>query len=212
MRSLELDRAHCCFRSHSLFPNDTLSGTPHIPQGTLVELPYRTTSRRRLPFRRTDPGFRNAKPEASHETRIFRVALGRIQINHSTPKHTIARKNPWRRLIVRRRARIPSDYTDHAQGSTYANDAINVSICQPKTGGLTTLSTFNPEYTEQFFGQNQTIFGYKGLRVQMRFAAHDLYPNVEISYDQKFKSVGDTKATDLLSVLRKFLPEGITVF
>ena len=39
----------------------------------------------------------------------------------------------------------------------------------------------------------------------MRLAAHDARTNVEISYDRKFKSIGDTKATDVLEILKSWV-------
>ena len=42
----------------------------------------------------------------------------------------------------------------------------------------------------------------------MRFAAHDLRPNIEVSYDKKFKAVGDTKAADINGILKEWTPEG----
>ena len=33
-------------------------------------------------------------------------------------------------------------------------------------------------------------------------------PNIEISYDKKFKAVGDTKATDIHEILKEWTPEG----
>lgn len=33
-------------------------------------------------------------------------------------------------------------------------------------------------------------------------------PGVEVSYDKKFKSVGDTEATDIPATLTPFLPKG----
>ena len=41
----------------------------------------------------------------------------------------------------------------------------------------------------------------------MRFAAHDLRPNLEILYEKKFKAVGDTKATDIEGTLKEWTPE-----
>ncbi|KAJ6155375.1 hypothetical protein N7470_005941 [Penicillium chermesinum] len=57
------------------------------------------------------------------------------------------------------------------------------------------------------FGDEEQIFGYKGLIIRLRFAAHDLRPHVHISYDERFKAVGETSATDLLGALKPFIPE-----
>lgn len=47
-----------------------------------------------------------------------------------------------------------------------------------------------------------------GLIIRLRFAAHDLRPHIHISYDEKFKTVGDTSAVDLIKTLSPFIPEG----
>ena len=96
-------------------------------------------------------------------------------------------------------------------GASNANESISISICQPGPDAPQALSNFHPEFTELFFGQNQSIFGYRNLAVDLRFAAHDLYPNVKISYDEKFKSVGETKATNLPKILKEYLPQCMSI-
>lgn len=68
------------------------------------------------------------------------------------------------------------------------------------------LSTFHPEFTYPIFGDEERIFGYQGLRIRFCFASHDLRLSVKISYDKKFKSVGDTKATDIEETLKDWIP------
>jgi len=79
---------------------------------------------------------------------------------------------------------------------------------QPGDTKPKTLSTFHPQFTYPIFGDEEQIFGYKGLVIRLRFAAHDLRPHVHISYDERFKAVDDTTATDLLGALKPFVPEG----
>lgn len=71
----------------------------------------------------------------------------------------------------------------------------------------TTLSTFNPQYTYPIVGEEEIIFGYKGLNIQLRFAAHDLRSNILISYDEKFPPVGDVEAVDLNKQWKDWVPE-----
>ena len=96
--------------------------------------------------------------------------------------------------------------TDNIAGSSDANQVIEISFVQPGPGGPKPLSTFHPKYTFQIFDEEERIFGYQGLRVHLRFAAHDLQPNVEVSYDEKFDAVGGTKAMDIEDTLKEFLP------
>lgn len=80
------------------------------------------------------------------------------------------------------------------------------SLLRPGIHPFKTLSSFHPRFTYPIFGEEERIFGYQGLRINLRFAAHDLYPNLEISYDSKFVPVGDTKATDIVEILKESLP------
>lgn len=96
--------------------------------------------------------------------------------------------------------------SDRSTGSTSANEAIQITISQPSKGGPEQIYSFNPEYTEQFFGQDQSIFGYKDLDVKLRFTAHDVYPNLDITYSDKWKAVGDTRAVDLKKIFKEYLP------
>ncbi|RAL17716.1 histone acetyltransferase catalytic subunit HAT1 [Aspergillus homomorphus CBS 101889] len=89
-----------------------------------------------------------------------------------------------------------------------ANDALHLSLVQPADDAkLKTLSNFQPQFTYPIFGDEEQIFGYKGLIIRMRFAAHDLRPHLHISYDEKFKPVGDVVPVDLLKTLKPWIPE-----
>ncbi|KAJ5081934.1 hypothetical protein NUU61_010198 [Penicillium alfredii] len=88
-----------------------------------------------------------------------------------------------------------------------ANDAVHITVVQPSETKPKTLSTFHPQFTYPIFGDEERIFGYNGLIIRLRFAAHDLRPHVHISYDDKFKAVGDTAAVDLLGALKPFVPK-----
>jgi histone acetyltransferase 1 len=58
------------------------------------------------------------------------------------------------------------------------------------------------------FGDEEQIFGYKGLKINLRYNASDMRPNFQIMYNKKFKAVGDTEPTDVKAVLEDFLPKG----
>lgn len=77
---------------------------------------------------------------------------------------------------------------------------------QPSSDGLRPVIEFQPQFTYPIFGEAESIFGYKDLEIGLRFAAHDLKPNVQISYTSKFKPVGETSALDLIKTLKDFLP------
>ena len=101
-----------------------------------------------------------------------------------------------------------STYAYSLIGSTTANDALEISIVQAAPISPKTLSSFHPQFTYPIFGEEESIFGYQGLKLNLRFAAHNLRPNLDILYDKKFKAVGDTKATDIQETLKEWTPEG----
>ncbi|KAJ4292272.1 histone acetyltransferase 1 [Collariella sp. IMI 366227] len=92
--------------------------------------------------------------------------------------------------------------------STSANDAIFVSLVSPSSSGLKTVGhSFNPAFTYSLFGENQEIFGYRDLEINLRYNANDMRPNLAITYKKKFPAVGENEATDVNEVLGEFLPE-----
>jgi histone acetyltransferase 1 len=92
------------------------------------------------------------------------------------------------------------------QWSSDANEAVHISIVRPGPHGLQTLHEFHPTFTYPIFGEEERIFGYKGLHIDVRFAQEDMRPNVLVSYDKKFTPVGDTVALDILSTMKEWLP------
>jgi histone acetyltransferase 1 len=92
-------------------------------------------------------------------------------------------------------------------GSSNSNDALHIHLVQPDSQGLKSITKFNPKFTYSIFGDEEQVFGYKGLRINLRFNACDMRPNVQIEYDKKFKAVGETEPTDIAAVLSDFLPK-----
>ncbi|KAL4910139.1 hypothetical protein BDW74DRAFT_144506 [Aspergillus multicolor] len=88
-----------------------------------------------------------------------------------------------------------------------ANDAVQITIVQPDQQKPKTLSSFHPQFTYPIFGEDERIFGYKGLIIRLRFAAHNLRPHLHVSHDEKFMAVEDAEPTDVTGVLKDFLPE-----
>ena len=96
---------------------------------------------------------------------------------------------------------------DNIIGSTNANEALEISFVQAAPGSLRVLSSFHPQFTYPIFGDEERIFGYQNLKLNLRFAAHNLRPNLEVLYDKKFKAVGDTKATEIEETLGEWTPK-----
>jgi len=61
--------------------------------------------------------------------------------------------------------------------------------------------------TYAIFGDDERVFGYQGLKINLKFNACDMRPGLQITYTKKFKSVGETQPTDLKELLQPFLPK-----
>lgn len=74
---------------------------------------------------------------------------------------------------------------------------------------IETIASFNPRFTYAIFGEEEHIFGYKGLKVNLKYDARDLRPNLTVTYNRKFNAVGEVEALDIKETLRDFLPAGL---
>ncbi|KAK7436581.1 hypothetical protein CaCOL14_006281 [Colletotrichum acutatum] len=90
--------------------------------------------------------------------------------------------------------------------SANATESLNISLIAPATGATKTIATFNPKFTYSIFGDDERIFGYKDLKINLRYRTFDMRPNVQISYGKKFQSVGETEAADVDATLKEHLP------
>jgi histone acetyltransferase 1 len=61
--------------------------------------------------------------------------------------------------------------------------------------------------TYSIFGNEERIFGYQGLKINLRYNACDMRPGLQITYNKKFKPVGETAPTDLKAILENYLPK-----
>ncbi len=93
-------------------------------------------------------------------------------------------------------------------GSANSNEALEISLIKPSAIGLKTIASCNPKFTYPIFGDDERIFGYQNLKINLKYHVTDMRPNLHISYSKKFKSVGDTEPTDIEGILKEFLPEG----
>jgi histone acetyltransferase 1 len=95
------------------------------------------------------------------------------------------------------------------QGYTNSNDAITISLVAPSSTGVRKLHSFSPKFTYPIFGDEEQIFGYKGLNISLRYNISDLRPNLNIKYDKKTKPIGDEEPLDINAVLEDFLPKSM---
>lgn len=90
-------------------------------------------------------------------------------------------------------------------GSADSNHAVHISLVVPSAGGPRALHTFNPAMTYSVFGEDERIFGYQGLKINLRFNASDMRPGLQIQYTKRFKQIGETAPTDLKELLEPYL-------
>ncbi|KAJ3517691.1 hypothetical protein NM208_g14670 [Fusarium decemcellulare] len=83
---------------------------------------------------------------------------------------------------------------------TSANEAIHISLVAPSPSGLQHIATFNPRFTHTIFGENEQIFGYKNLKISLRYRANDMRPHLKISSGRKFKAVGGPEPEDVKAI------------
>ncbi|KAK3682646.1 acyl-CoA N-acyltransferase [Podospora appendiculata] len=88
-----------------------------------------------------------------------------------------------------------------------SNDALRISLVTPSAKGLNTISSFAPKFTYPIFGDDEQIFGYQNLKINLQYNANDMRPNLAVTYSKKFKAVGETEAADIHDILQDYLPE-----
>jgi histone acetyltransferase 1 len=88
-----------------------------------------------------------------------------------------------------------------------ANEALEISLVQPAPTGLRSIASFHPKFTYSIFGDEETIVGYQGLKISLRFNASDMRPNLHVSFSKKLKT-GEIEPTDIQTVLKGYLADG----
>ncbi|KAI0115798.1 histone acetyltransferase type B catalytic subunit [Nemania sp. FL0031] len=87
-----------------------------------------------------------------------------------------------------------------------ANEALAISLVRPSATAIEKIESFNPKFTYPIFGEDERIFGYKGLKVNLQFDARNLRPHLSISSAKKFHAVGEVEAVNVREVMKEFLP------
>ncbi|BGP13849.1 hypothetical protein JCM10213_002487 [Rhodosporidiobolus nylandii] len=68
------------------------------------------------------------------------------------------------------------------------------------------VETFAPTFVYPIFGEEETIFGYKGLEIDYRFTSGSLQQYLKVNYDAKFPETATVKADDPEQTLYEFIP------
>ncbi|TPX46044.1 hypothetical protein SeLEV6574_g03462 [Synchytrium endobioticum] len=90
-----------------------------------------------------------------------------------------------------------------------ANKAVHIKL--GKFHSLENDQGFHPEFTYPIFGQEERIFGYKNLTINLYYAAGSLHTYLDIHYGKKIQTsaVQPAYADDALRTLREHLPKGL---
>ncbi|XP_062589118.1 histone acetyltransferase type B catalytic subunit-like [Saccostrea cucullata] len=91
-----------------------------------------------------------------------------------------------------------------------ANEAIHFKLVRKEEDLDDDTSTFLPEMTHQVFGENESIFGYKDLVVEMYYTAAKLTTFINLQYITKVSPElhEGLKADDVIGQLREVVPPG----
>lgn len=91
--------------------------------------------------------------------------------------------------------------------SSNSNECLTIALVDPTSSASTPIAEpFHPDFTYPIFGEEEAIFGYQDLSINLTFAAHDLRPRVDIQHGQKFQAQGEVRPTDIREALAEFLP------
>jgi len=93
-------------------------------------------------------------------------------------------------------------------GASKSNEALEVSLVRATPGALMTVASFKPKFTYPIFGDDEAIFGYQDLKINLRFHVTDMRPNLRVGWGKKFRAIGDTEPTDVTGFMKEFLPDG----
>ncbi|KAI9718689.1 MAG: histone acetyltransferase 1 [Chrysothrix sp. TS-e1954] len=66
--------------------------------------------------------------------------------------------------------------------------------------------TFAPAFTYPIFGDEETIFGYRNLRMKLDFACDTLHPTFTSTHGSVYPATTETKADDIKELLQDFVP------
>lgn len=84
-----------------------------------------------------------------------------------------------------------------------------MSLVTPVNDQLKAVANFHPKFTYPIFGEEEQIFGYQGLKINLRYNSSDMRPHLSTSYGKKFKAIGETAPADIEEMMKEFLPEGM---
>ncbi|KAF5324722.1 hypothetical protein D9611_004325 [Ephemerocybe angulata] len=96
-----------------------------------------------------------------------------------------------------------------ADWTTDSNEALNLSLIRAKEdteslGEEDSYEGFHPGFTYPIFGEDEKIYGYKDLRIDLRFASGSLAQYLSVEYAEKLAA---STTDDVQATLSEFIPE-----
>ncbi|KAL0486734.1 histone acetyltransferase [Acrasis kona] len=83
--------------------------------------------------------------------------------------------------------------------SSNANSVIHLKLVRDREDIYNDETTFHPLYTHQIFGEDETIVGYKGLRIDVYYVASTLFPYISMKYDSQMLGRDDKDPIHILT-------------
>lgn len=87
--------------------------------------------------------------------------------------------------------------------SSNSNECFHITLLRSDGQAI---ATFQPEFTYPMFGEEEAIFGYRDLAIELTFAAHSMEPRLKVSAGEEYKAHGEIRPTDINEALSEFLP------
>jgi len=93
-----------------------------------------------------------------------------------------------------------------------ANEVLQFKFIRSEDDLVNDEISFSPEFTHQIFGENERIFGYKNLRIDLFCLSSSLNFYLNIQFDEKInpKKFQQFKADDLTETLKQWIPSETT--
>ncbi|KAL1855836.1 histone acetyltransferase 1 [Diaporthe australafricana] len=97
---------------------------------------------------------------------------------------------------------------DNDEWTTKANDVFSISlVTKSDQGPPKTIDSFQPKWTYPIY-EEEEIYGYRGLKINLRFNASDMRPHFSYSKGKEVPAnVADKEPTEIKESIEQFLPE-----
>lgn len=91
-----------------------------------------------------------------------------------------------------------------------ANDVLGISLVSKSDEGLPrTIGHFRPTWTYPIVGDDETIYGYKGLKISLRFRASDMRPHLSHTSSRRVPvAVATADPPEINELFENYLPPG----